>query len=317
MGQRDGHDPSATLGRHLERPIQRLPGRVARIDEHERGPTDQVRVDGLAGDAATGRHLDPDRRRRPRPRPRPRRARPGARRSAISSIELACASCMSVVEVGSHMPRSPAAIDSSASIGRCQACARTSSPTRVTAAPSGNAAAKNRASNRRGIDGGVTQRDSGTSRSVRSRRSSASAIAGKAPGVREQPRPRADQVRTGVDVRQQHAHLLERLADRGDVGGQGRRPAPDPRRAAPPPPPPTGPTAPPDAGSASATSTRPPGNTCMSGANAIVAGRCVSRTSSPRGPGRTSTTVAAGRGVDRLRLGQGSLGAVPRARRRR
>ena len=37
-------------------------------------PTDQVRVDGLAGDAATGRHLDPDRHRRPRLRPRPRRA---------------------------------------------------------------------------------------------------------------------------------------------------------------------------------------------------------------------------------------------------
>ena len=121
------------------------------------------------------------------------------------------------------MPRSPAAIDSSASIGRCQACARTSSPTRVTAAPAGNAAAKNRASNRRGIDGGVTQRDSGTSRSVRSRRSSASAIAGKAPGSASSRDRAPTRSAAGVDVRQQHADLLERLADRRDVRGQRRR----------------------------------------------------------------------------------------------
>src|SRR5437667_11156421 len=52
-------------------------------------------------------------------------------------------------------------------------------------------------------------------------------------------------------------------------------------------------------GSASAGSTAPPGKTCMSPANAIDAGRCVSRTSRPPGPGRMSTTVAAGRGSTR------------------
>ena len=53
-------------------------------------------------------------------------------------------------------------------------------------------------------------------------------------------------------------------------------------------------------GSASAASTRPPGNTIIPAANAIVDGRRVSRTSSPPAPGRSRTTVAAGRGVDRL-----------------
>ena len=49
-------------------------------------------------------------------------------------------------------------------------------------------------------------------------------------------------------------------------------------------------------GSASPGSTRPPGNTWSPAANAIESGRSVSRTSSPSGPGRTRTIVAAGRG---------------------
>ncbi len=194
------------------------------------------------------------------------------------------------------MPRPPAAIDSSASIGRCQACARTSSPTRVTAAPSGNAAAKNRASNRRGIDGGVTQRDSGTSRSVRSRRSSASAIAGKAPGSassRDRAPTRSAPGSTSASSTPTSSNASRIAAMWAASAAAGSRSPPSRSaaaaadttdRAARP-------------GSASAASTRPPGNTCMSGANAIVAGRCVSSTSSPRGPGRTKTTVAAGRGT--------------------
>ena len=77
--------------------------------------------------------------------------------------------------VGSHIASRPAAIAASASVGRSHACAATSSPSNVASAPAGRIAAKNRASNRRGIDGGVTQRDNGTSRSVRSRRSRSSA----------------------------------------------------------------------------------------------------------------------------------------------
>ena len=205
-----------------DRPVERLAGRVARIDQHERRPTNEVRVDRLASDAATGRHLDPDDAVAPRPRRRPRPSRPGASRAAMSSIERACASCMSVVEVGNHIPRPPAAIDSSASIGRCQACADTSSPTRVTAAPGGNAAAKNRASNRRGIDAGVTQRDSGTSRSVRSRRSSDSAMAGNAPASASSRDRAATRSTPGRVIGQQHADLLERLPDRRDVRGERR-----------------------------------------------------------------------------------------------
>ena len=48
-------------------------------------------------------------------------------------------------------------------------------------------------------------------------------------------------------------------------------------------------------GAASSGSTRPPGKTWASDANAIVVGRCVRRTSSPAEPGRSRTTVAAGR----------------------
>ena len=49
--------------------------------------------------------------------------------------------------------------------------------------------------------------------------------------------------------------------------------------------------------SPSAASTRPPGNTCMPAAKAIVAGRWVSSTSGPRAVSRSTTTVAAGIGT--------------------
>ena len=106
VGQRDRHDPPAALGGHLERPIERRARRVARVDEHEPLPPDEVRIDRLAGHAAAGRHLDPDRRRRRRPRPRPRRA---DRAPAAPDLvdRLTCAQLLSVVEVGSHMPSRP------------------------------------------------------------------------------------------------------------------------------------------------------------------------------------------------------------------
>ena len=209
---------------HLDRPVQRLARRVARIDEHERCPTDEVGVDRLTGDAATGRHLDPDRRRRRRPRRRPRRAdrAPAAPRSPRSSS--ACSSCMSVVEVGNHMPRPPAAIDSSASIGRCQACADDLVPDQ------GHRRARRE---RRGEEPGVEPpRHRRRRHPARQRaRAGPSGAAGRAPprspGTRPGPRATATAPPTrsapGRRVGQQHADLLERLADRGDVRGQRRR----------------------------------------------------------------------------------------------
>ena len=98
-------------------------------------------------------------------------------------------------------------------------------------------------------------------------------------------------------VGEQDAGLLEQLADRREVRGErhgparGRRPAPaaassgethgSRQRATDPRPP-----GPPDR----------PGRRACRGANAIVAGRWVSSASRPAGPGRSRTTVAAGRG---------------------
>ena len=44
----------------------------------------------------------------------------------------------------------------------------------------------------------------------------------------------------------------------------------------------------------STSSTRPPGKTCMRGANAMVVARRMMNVSSPSSPSRSSTTVAAG-----------------------
>ncbi len=99
-------------------------------------------------------------------------------------MEVACSSCWSVVLVGSHMPSRPSAIAVRASVGRSQLCATTSPPSNVGSTPSGNDAAKNLASKRRGNPTGVTHRDSGTRRSVRNRRSSAAATSGRATSPR-------------------------------------------------------------------------------------------------------------------------------------
>ena len=78
---------------------------------------------------------------------------------------------------------------------------------------------------------------------------------------------------------------------------RARRPARGRHRAPGPPPRPTRIDRRSRAGDASASSTRPPGKTCMSGANAIDGGRRVSRTSNPDRPCRSRTTVAAGTGT--------------------
>ncbi len=128
--------------------------------------------------------------------------------------------------VGAHSASRPSAIASSASPGRSHACSTTSSPWRLALAPGGSSAAKNRASNRRGIDGGVTHRDIETRRSVRRWRSSCAASAWKWISPPTSALRGADGRRRDVAcVREEHPGLLERLADRADVLGDrpGRR----------------------------------------------------------------------------------------------
>ena len=176
MGQGDGRDRAADA-RAPAPARDRAPGRTDRPDRPAR--TDAGRRDRrhrLARDTAAGGHDDPgdavgglvdlDR----------ARGVPGASRSRISSIERACSSCWSVVLVGSHM-REPAGGHRRQRVAS-GAATRAPRPRRPRTWPRRRAAAvaaKNRASNRRGIDGGVTQRDNGTSRSVRRRRSRSSA----------------------------------------------------------------------------------------------------------------------------------------------
>ena len=104
---------------------------------------------------------------------------PGASRSRISSIDRTCSSCWRVVLVGSHIASRPSAIASRASAGSEPGVGDHLVALERGSTPSGRAAAKNRASNRRGRVGGVTQRESGTSRSVRSRRSRSEASSAK------------------------------------------------------------------------------------------------------------------------------------------
>ena len=97
-----------------------------------------------------------------------RAASTGSRWRRTSSRSRAGASCWSVVLVGGHRSIRPAAISASASRGVSQRWSATSWGSGTTSAPSGSQATKNRVSYRRGLPGGVTQRDSGT-RASRSR----------------------------------------------------------------------------------------------------------------------------------------------------
>ena len=201
------------------------PGRVARIDEHEPAAPDEVGAHRLAGDAAPGRHDDPGDRRRRRSRPRPRRAvrAPAARepRRGRRRARAAGGSCSSAATARAGRRPSPRARRS----GAARRGRRPRRPRRSASRPSGRAAAKNRASNRRGRVGGVTQRDSGTSRSVRSRRSSASARSGKRRRRRASSAERASAIvaADAVVVGEEDAGLLEQLADRGEERGEGDR----------------------------------------------------------------------------------------------
>ena len=162
-----------------------------------------------------------------------------------------------------------------------------------TSTPSGRLAAKKRASKRRGKYGGVTQRDSGTSRSVRSRevqflgerRNAADRTAGvaAAPG-----QPSTAPQRTGerpgttsASNRPTSSNASRIAAMNAAIAWVGGRSPPSASAAS------SGGarSAPRDPGRASAASTRPPGKTWTSGAKAIDAGRCVSRPPA-RIPGR-------------------------------
>ena len=59
VGQRDGADLAASSGGLLETPFEGRSGGITGIDQHEPAATDEVRGDGLAGNAAPGRHDDP------------------------------------------------------------------------------------------------------------------------------------------------------------------------------------------------------------------------------------------------------------------
>ena len=171
----------------------------------------------------------------------------------------------------------------------------TSSPSKRRARTDRQRGGEEPASKRRGRIGGVTHRDSGTSRSVRSlqvemhRRSRGRSTSPPSSAAR------ACRGRGGRRIGEQHAGLLERLADRGDVGGQRR----------------VGDRSPPSAAAASAGETDRPRDERWVGVSRVhpatrehvdVGGErhrrrpSVSSTSGPAGPGRSSTTVAAGRG---------------------
>ena len=301
-------------------------GRVARVHEHDVGGPDEVRVDGLTGDAAAGRHLEANHARGDLiddDRAEPAAARGVRARRRWNGRAPAAAGSMRSAATSRGWP---AAIASSAARGVCQAWA-----THLVAEQADLGAGRELGGEEPGVE---SARQSGRGDPARQRDEA----------IGPQPEAqRLDHRGEGArDVEQLGAGDLEGAVVDGRVGGRGggarwrprrqRRPR-RPRRpagrrsprtsrgsaamnaaiAA------TGSMSPPRAaaassadrtdraisrGSASAASTRPPGKTCISGAKAMVAGRWVRRTSrappsTPAAPstGRSSTTVAAARGA--------------------
>ena len=222
VGQGDRHDAPATVGGHLERPIQGLPGRVARIHEHERGPTDEVRVDGLTWRrrrrpaSRCGSHRRPQLRQPPRREDRapdaPRSFRSRSRAPAASALSKSAATCR-----GRPPPSTRARRSADARPARGPR-PRSGSPPRLPGT-------RRRRTGHRSASASMAASPTATAA-----RADRSAGAGRAlprsPGRRPGPRASRDRAPTrsaaGVNVRQQHAHLFERLADRGDVRGQRR-----------------------------------------------------------------------------------------------
>ena len=229
VGQGDRLDGAAAAPRQGQR-ADRAPGPTDRPDRRARTDADRRdrRDTGWPATPPPARHDDPgDPVARPR-RPRSGRAvpAPAGRGSPRSSgrARAAGGSCSSAATSRADPRPSPRARPS----GATTRGPRPRRPRTSASAPAGRVAAKNLASNRRGIDGGVTQRDSGTSRSVRSRRSRSRRPARPGSSRRARSAERAAPIRASrpgsdrADVGQQHARLLEQLADRGDVGGVRR-----------------------------------------------------------------------------------------------
>ena len=275
VGERDGIDGAAARRprarwRSIEcrarsdRPDRRARTGVARRDT--RRPADRRprrRPASRSGSRPATRLVDLD-----------RSERPGARRARISSIDRACSSCWRVVLVGSHIAE-PAARPSPRA-RRSGAARRGPRPRRPrTSARRRPAAPRRRTGRRTGAD---------------SRAGSPSATAGRAGrsaggGRDRRPRSRTSPSRAAAPTgRPRQGHLdaptsasstpassnSSRIAATWAASAaSGRQVAADRsgRRARA-----TRPSARRASGSASAASTRPPGKTCMSGANAIVDG---------------------------------------------
>ena len=270
-------------------------GRVARVDEHEPAAPDEVGADRLAGDAAPGRHDDPD-----------DRVVDGL---ASDRAERAGRQALADLVEGRHVlellegrarrqpQRQPAGGHRVERVGRAQpGVGGDLVAFEGRRRPVGQGGREEPGIEPAREGSGVTQRESGTSRSVRSRRSSASASSGKVdvaaqqrPSVPPRRRPPMRSSRRGGRRPPRTARGSRRGTRRGRPAASRSPPSASAASAA------ERTERPARPGAASSGSTRPPGKTCTSAANAIVAGRCVRRTSSPAEPGRSRTTVAAGR----------------------
>ncbi len=301
------------------RPPGRAPGPVGSPGSTSTNDAaaDEVGVDGLPGDAARRGHLDAGRvERRPTRRGRSR-ACPVASRSRTSSNAVTCSSCWSVAAVGGHSWRRPSAIASSASPGRSQVCSTTSSPCEARASRR-RGAPRRRTGHRTGAASTAASPSATieTSRSVRSRqvelrgqrlemdlhrRPARCGPRGWSPRTRRRCRragrrpPRRPRGSRRCTWRSPGSAARRRRARRGRLLGEMTERATR-------------------LGWASAGSTRPPGKTWTSGANAIDGGRRPSSTSGPDRPGRSRTRVAAGRGSTGVELGRARRAQLDRRR---
>ena len=286
VGQGDRHDPAARAARPPRAPGRGRvrSGRPGRSARNVRRPTRYALTGWPATPPPAGISIrtmsSADRPRRPTSP-----SRPGARRARISSIDvdvqqLRRASSTSAATCRARRaPSTPARRPVDA-----RRAPTTSSPTSVASAPSGN----------------VCREEPRVESALHDRRRDPARQWHEEIGAEAQVELLGDR-RERVRRRQQPIARRRQVHARPDGPRAARRPPRTPRgwppRARPAPRSAPGPRrAPPrprrrsmmerasSRGSASAASTRPPGNTCMSGAKAIDAGRWVSSTSSPAGP---------------------------------
>ena len=232
VGQGDGLDRAAALGGDPSARSSAGPGRVARVDQHEPAAADEVGADRLAGHAAAGRHHDPvtpgrrlvhlDRAERPGRQPRPDLV---DRAHVLELLERRAR----------RQPQRQPAVGHRRRARRPAAATRARRPRRPrTTASRRRAAPRRRTAHRTGAGSRAASPSAraGSSRSVRRRRSSASATLARRRLAAEQRGPRGVDARgRGGRLGEQHARLLEQLADRRDVArparprARGRRPS--------------------------------------------------------------------------------------------